>query len=106
MGRVALLYGAKEQALLTPDRVSVVDDDGSKITTSQLLKKVERCAFYLEKSAPAAKHVILIAKGSADYHAWSIAILGRGRVLIPVDLSWPEKRVDEVKEQIFELIEN
>ena len=77
MAMRSLYEELKEQALLTPDRLSVVDDDGSKITTSQLLKKVERCAFYLEKSAPAAKHVILIAKGSADYHAWSIARLSQ-----------------------------
>lgn len=57
MAMRSLYAELKEQALLTPDRLSIVNDDGSKITTSQLLKKVERCAFHLEESALAPPYV-------------------------------------------------
>ena len=83
-----------------PERVSIVDQDGSHLIAGLLQDKIERCAFQLEASAPDSRFVVLIARASANYYAWSLAILGRGRTLVPIDSTWPQARIDGVMEEI------
>ncbi len=95
------LYGyLRDLAELYPDRVSVVDHDGSEVTSRDLLDKVEQCSHYLETIGSSAKYVILVSCGSASYYAWCIASLSLGKVFVPVDKGWPGSRIEEVVQQV------
>ena len=100
MEKRSLSENLKKLTQHQPQRVSIVDRDGSHLTARQLQDTIERCAFQLEASAPDSKFVILLAAASANYYAWSLAILGRGRTLVPIDSSWPAARIERVVKEI------
>ena len=106
MEKRSLSENLKRLTRYHPNRVSVVDRDGSHLTARQLEDKIERCAFRLESSAPDSNFVILIAAVSANYYAWSLAILGRGRTLVPIDASWPPDRIARIVEEIRRIDSN
>ena len=88
------------QARQTPHRVVVVDQDAVEISARELLQEVERRAFELEYRAKSARYVVLVGGASAACFAWTFAILGRNRVLVPVDGRWPRARVDSIVAEV------
>ena len=90
------LYAALQQtAAAYPDRIAVVDDDGTRLTYSALLRMVDRFAYFLSNrfSVGAGKHVALMLYSGAVFCVSYLALTK----LAAVTLALPTKfRREEV----------
>ena len=88
------------QSRLTPCRVVVVDADGTETSARQLLLQVERRAALLAASSHHSRFVILAGGASAACFSWMIAAWTQKRVVVPVDGSLPQARMDAIVTEV------
>ena len=81
----------RRQAASTPDKIAVVEADGSQLTFGELDKLTDTLAIHLQGLGVTSDRCVGIYMDKCiDYTAAYIAILKAGGAYIPLDISYPE----------------
>lgn len=83
-----------------PEQTAIITSDGKKFTYLEIWKKVEKLAYLLQrKGADKEVTVAIIPHRDETMIAAIFAVLYTGAAYVPIDISYPDSRINDIIEQ-------